>query len=390
MDFSESQTQSLVREMVRDVSTEFDRAYWVEHVETGRFPRAYWDRLAEQGLVGAAVPEAYGGEGMGVLELALIVEELDRAGAGGQAGVLFTLTPVFGGVTLAAHGSDDQRNRYLPSIADGSAIFSLGLTEPNAGTNTLRLETTADRDGNSFLIDGTKTFISGFETADVLVLAARTSPYEPADPTHGITTFLVENPSDCPAIDGTALDTQVPWAERQHHLSIDGLSVPAECVLGEVDAGLDVLWSAINVERIATAAGSLGVGLRAIDLAVEYANDRTVFDEPIGAHQAIQHPLADAYAALHTARLATYEAAWRYDRGESAATAANVAKLRASEAATAAADAAIQTHGGNGFTREYEVFDLWQNARLWQTSPVANEMVRNYLAEHELGLPRSY
>lgn len=390
MDFADSAEQELIREMVRELSGEFDREYWIEHVDSRTFPREYWDRIAGQGLVGVAISEADGGEGLGVLELAMIVEELDRAGAGGQAGVLYTLTPVFGGVTIDAHGSEAQRERYLPRIASGESIFALALTEPTAGTNTLRMESRADRDGGEFVVNGTKTFISGFETADTMVLAARTTPYDADDPTHGITAFLVDEPAAHEAIDAAVLDTQVPWAEAQYHLSIDDLRLPADAVLGEVDDGLDVLWSAINVERIATAAGALGAGLRAIDLAVEYATDRSVFDGPIGGHQAIQHPLANAYADLHCARLALYEAAWRYDEGLSCATAANVAKLRTSEAATEAAHHAIQAHGGNGFTREYEVYDLWQTARLWQTSPVANEMVSNYLAERVLGLPRSY
>lgn len=390
MEFEETAEHRLIRESLRDLADDFGREYWTEHVRKREFPTEYWETLAENGWLGVAIPEQYGGEGMGMFEMTMVIEELDRAG--GQAGVFFTLVPVFGGISLLEHGSDEQKDRYLPALADGEEIFSLGMTEPTAGTNTLQMETTADRDRGEFVINGTKTFISGVENATTMLLVARTSPYDPENPTHGLTVFLVPDPADREGIEYTALDTQVPWAEKQYQLNIAGLCVPDEdrFVLGEVDAGMDVLWATLNTERMATAAGCIGGGLRAIDLASEYASDREVFDGAIGAYQSIQHPLADSYSKLRTARLMLYEAAWRYDQDKDCAPEANMAKLRASEAATEAAHHAVQTHGGNGFTREYEVYDIFQRMRLWQTSPVANEMVKNYLGEHVLGLPRSY
>jgi acyl-CoA dehydrogenase len=390
MEFAETAEHSLIRESLRDLADDFGREYWTSHVRNREFPTEYWDTLAENGWLGVAIPKEYGGEGMGMLEMSIVVEELDRAG--GQAGVFFTLVPVFGGVSVLKHGSEGQKEEYLPALADGEEIFSLGMTEPTAGTNTLQMGTTATKDGDEYLIDGTKTFISGVESATTMLLVARTSPYDPDDPTHGLTVFLVPEPAERAGIEYSALDTQVPWAEKQYQLNIAGLSIPAEekYVLGEIDDGMDVLWATLNTERLATAAGCIGGGLRAIDLASEYASDREVFDGPIGAYQSIQHPLADSYSKLRTARLMLYEAAWRYDQGEECAPEANMAKLRASEAATEAANNAVQAHGGNGFTREYEVYDIFQRMRLWQTSPVANEMVKNYIGEHVLGLPRSY
>jgi acyl-CoA dehydrogenase len=323
-------------------------------------------------------------------EVAVIVEELSRGGDLGASSTVFVLTPVFGGISIARHGTDAQRERYLPAIADGDVRFALALTEANAGVNTHAIETSAERDGDEWVIDGQKMWTSGAASADELLLVARTAKSDPADPTHGITVFLVPDPAEQAGVSLTPIDVQIPEFETQYQVDIDGVRVQEDRILGEVHRGMTMLWDVLNTERIAGAATALGGGLRAIDLAVDYASDRVVFDEPIGAYQAIQHPLANAYAELECARLMTARAAWQWDQGEDAGASANIAKLRASEAAVAAADHAIQTHGGNGFTPEYEVFDIWRLLRLVQTAPVPNELVRNYIAEHVLGLPRSY
>ncbi len=388
MDYGETPEQEMIRDAVSNIGADYDRAYWREHIENKEFPEAYWQDLAADGWLGVTIPEEYGGAGMGMVEMSIIIEELSRAG--GQGGIVFVLTPVFGGITIERHGTEAQKDRYLPAIVSGEERFCMGLTEPAAGTNTLNIDTMAERDGDEFEVHGGKTFISGVENADHMLLVARTSEFDRSNPTHGITMFLVPDPAGQDAIDLTPLEVGVPWFETQYQVDIDGLRLSEEHVLGEVDGGLYLLWDTLNTERIAGAASAVGGGLRAIDLAVEYATDRDVFGQPIGAHQGIQHPLADAYAELICAQEVTYKAAWKWDEGEDAGMEANVAKLRASEAATAAADRAIQTHGGNGFTPEYEVYDLWQNMRLTQTVPVSNEMVRNFIAEHHLGLPRSY
>jgi len=384
----DTEETKLIRQAVRDVAGDYDWDYWKSHIEDNEFPTEYWDALARDGWLGVAIPEEYGGEGMGMLEMAIIIEELSRAG--GQGGIVFVLTPVFGGIGIERHGSERQKEEYLPKIADGEQRFCMGLTEAGAGTNTLNIDTRGERDGDEYVVSGQKMWISGVENADTMLLVARTSPYDSSDPTGGISLFLVDEPAERDAIDLTPLDVEVPWFEVQYQVDIDGLRVHEDQILGVEDGGMYLLWDTLNTERIAGAASSIGGGLRAIDLAVEYANDREVFGQPIGAHQAIQHPLADSYARLLCAREMNYAAASKWDDGEDAGMEANAAKLVSSEAATTAADRAIQTHGGNGFTSDYEVFDIWQNMRLTQTVPVTNEMVRNFIAEHELGLPRSY
>ncbi|WP_254538223.1 acyl-CoA dehydrogenase family protein [Halomarina litorea] len=385
---AETEVHDMIRGAVRDISAEFDRAYWREHVDEKRFPEEYWRELADNGWLGVAIPEEYGGEGMGMLEMSMVIEELARGG--GQGGIIYILTPVFGGIGITRHGTEEQKEHYLPAIANGNVRFCMGLTEPRAGTNTLNIDTSAERDGDSFVVDGEKTFISSVETADEMLLVARTSEFDPSNPTHGVTMFLVPDPSERDGVSTSVLDTAVPWFEDQYHVTFDGLRVPADRTLGPVDEGLRLLFDTLNTERIAGAASALGGGLRAVDLAVEYAKDRRVFDQPIGAHQGIQHPLADSYAKLLAARQLVYDAADKWDRGENCGMEANAAKLLASEFSTEAASRAVQTHGGNGFTREYEVYDIWQNARVTQTVPVSNEMAKNYIAEHHLGLPRSY
>ncbi|MFC5973029.1 acyl-CoA dehydrogenase family protein [Halomarina salina] len=378
----------LIRESVRGIASEFDREYWREHVDEKAFPEAYWQALADDGWLGVAIPEEYGGEGLGMEEMTIIIEELSRGG--GQGGIVFVLTPVFGGIGITRHGTEAQKEEYLPKIASGDVRFCMGLTEAHAGTNTLNIETRAEKEGGEFVASGQKMWISGVENADTMLLIARTSEFDPSNPTHGVSMFLVDDPAERDAISLSTVDVALPWFEKQYQVDIDGLRIHEDDILGEEDGGLYMLWDTLNTERIAGAASSLGGGLRAVDLAVDYACDREVFGQPIGAHQAIQHPLAESYAKLVSAREVMYEAARKWDAGEDCGMEANAAKLLTSEFATEAADRAIQTHGGNGFTREYEVYDIWQNMRLTQVAPVTNQMAKNFIAEHHLGLPRSY
>ncbi|WP_336135622.1 acyl-CoA dehydrogenase family protein [Natronomonas amylolytica] len=385
----ESELHDLIRESIQGIADDFDREYWREHIENKEFPEEYWQALADDGWLGVTIPEEYGGEGLGMLEMSIIIEELSRGG--GQGGIIFVLTPVFGGIGIQRHGSEAQKEEYLPKIADGEMKFCMALTEPEAGTNTLNIDTYAEEAGDgTFHVNGQKTFISGVENADSMLLVARTSEFDKSNPTHGVTLFVVDDPAEREGIKLSELDTAVPWFERQYQVTYDDLEVTEEDILGTKDGGLYLLWDTLNTERLAGAASALGGGLRAIDLAVDYAGDRNVFGQPIGAHQAIQHPIAESYAKLMAAREILYKGANKWDDDEDCGLEANVAKLLASQAGTEAADRAIQTHGGNGFTHEYEVYDIWQNLRLTQTAPVSNEMVLNYIGEHELGLPRSY
>lgn len=391
MDYEPSEELELVRETAREVAQEYDREYVREHTENQTFPQAFWDDIAANGFLGTMIPEEYGGAGMGMQELAVILEELAREGTPG--GLLIVLTAIFGGVGLTNHGTEAQREEFLPKIANGDIQFCMGLTEANAGVNTLTIDTTAERDGDEYVLSGQKMWISGVDNADYMLLIARTSPFNSDNPTHGITLFLVPDPADQDAISLTQVETLVPWFERQFQVDIEGLRLSEESILGgpeKADMALYDLWDTLNTERIAGAASVIGGGLRSIDLAVEYANDRVVFKEPIGAYQSMQHPLATSYTYLTTAREMTSKAAWKYDNGKACGAEANMAKLQASEAALDAASQAIQVHGGYGFTPEAEVMPLWVNARLIQTAPVPNEMIKNHIAEHVLGLPRSY
>ncbi|QLD87843.1 acyl-CoA/acyl-ACP dehydrogenase [Natronomonas salina] len=384
----ETDLHEMIRESVRGIASDFDKTYWREHIEEEEFPEEYWQALADDGWLGVTIPEEYGGEGLGMLEMSIIIEELSRGG--GQGGIIFVLTPVFGGIGIQRHGTAEQKEAYLPKIADGEMKFCMALTEPAAGTNTLNIQTFADREGDEFVVNGQKTFISGVENADAMLLVSRTSEFDESNPTGGVTLFLVDDPVERDGISLSELDTAVPWFEKQYQIQFDDLRVSEEDILGTEDGGLYLLWDTLNTERLAGAASALGGGLRAIDLAVDYANDRNVFGQPIGAHQAIQHPIAESYAKLMAAREILYKGANKWDDDEDCGLEANVAKLLASRAGTEAADRAIQAHGGNGFTHEYEVYDIWQNLRLTQTAPVSNEMVLNYIGEHELGMPRSY
>ncbi|GAB7018164.1 acyl-CoA dehydrogenase family protein [Halostagnicola bangensis] len=403
MDYTETDEHELIRDSVGSIAEDYDRSYWKECIDEKRFPEEYWNDLARDGWLGVTIPEEYGGAGLGMLEMAMVIEELSRGG--GQGGIIFVLTPVFGGISIQRHGTEAQKEAYLPAIAEGEMRFCMGLTEAGAGTNTLNIDTRAERvgdggtgegtddtgdNGGEFVLSGQKMWISGVENADEMLLVARTSEFDSSNPTHGVSLFLVPEPAEQEGISLTPLDVEVPWFETQYQVDIDGLRVHEDRILGTENGGLYLLWDTLNTERIAGAASAIGGGLRAIDLAVDYANERSVFGQKIGGHQAIQHPIADAYSQLMCAREMTYKAASKWDHDEDAGAEANMAKLRASEAATYAADRAIQTHGGNGFSTEYEVFDIWQNSRLLQTVPVTNEMVKNFLGEHTLGLPRSY
>jgi len=392
MDYAESESLKMVRRTARDVADSFGGDYVREHVREKTFPREFSDALAENGFYGAMIDEEYGGAAMGMLEMSVILEELSRGGTPGS--LLLVLTSIFGALGIDLHGTEDQKQYYLPRIADGELQFCMALTEPNAGVNALNVETYAEQEGDEYVVNGQKVFISGVDHADGMLLIARTSPFDEENPTHGISLFLVPEPSEQDGIELTPLDMGVPWFERQFEIQFNDLRVGEDRILGgpdNRDEALYQLFDTLNTERIAGAASAVGAGLRAIDEGVDYANDRRVFGgHPIGSHQAIQHPLAQAYAELIAAREMVYKASWKFDRGEECGLEANTANLLSSEASHRAADRALQTHGGSGFSNEYSILGLWINTRLSQTAPIPNEMIRNFIAEHELGLPKSY
>ena len=387
--FEESQELEMIRETAREIASDYDDEYFLE-VSQGTEPTEFWDDCADAGFLGATIPREYGGEGMGFWELSAIVEELCTNGCLG-AEMLFVVNVCFGGITLTENGSEEQKEEWLPGICDGDVNFAMALTEPDAGHNAPNMDTFAERDGEEFVIDGTKQWISGVDVADGMLLVARTSPKDESAKMQGVTLFLVD-PHD-PAIERRELDVGIPTPENQFELSIDGYRAHEDDIIGTKGMGLYQLFDTVNPERLLGASGAVGVGKCALDRAVDYANEREVFDQPIGAHQGVQHPIADSWAKLQSAGLLTRKAAWMVDNEpdpKKTAEVSNMAKLRATEVGHEATDVALQTHGGNGFSREYTVIEMWKGTRLGKVAPGSTEMMRNHVAEHTLGLPRSY
>lgn len=391
--FGDGETERMIRETAREVAAGYGDDYW--RAVTGpekREPTEFWTECAKVGFLGTTVPQEYGGEGLGVTELSAIVEELTRNGCFGSE-MLFVVNVVFGAVTLTEHGSEQQKAEYLEPLADGELNFCMALTEPNAGHNAPNMDTYAEETGDgTYEITGSKQWISGADRADKMLLVARTTPVDEVEKrTAGITLFLADPGDD--AIGLRELDTGIPTPERQFELSLDGYEATDEEIIGTKGMGLYQLFDTVNPERLVGAAGAAGTGYAALERAAEYARDREVFGQPIGAHQAVQHPIADSYSKLEAANMLVRKAAWMMDTDvdpKKVAELSNMAKLRASEAAHEATDVAVQVHGGNGFSKDYGVIEMWKGTRLGRVAPGSTEMMRNHIAEHTLDLPRSY
>lgn len=387
--FGEGEELKLIEDTASRIASDYDDDYWQRVNHEQEEPTKFWQDCADAGFLGATVPEEYGGEGMGLQELTAIVRTLEEYGCMG-AGMLFVVTPVFGAITLSENGTDAQKEKYLPRIVNGEMNFCMALTEPGAGHNTPNLDTTAEEDGDGFVINGSKQWISGVARADKMLLVARTTPRAEVDRrTEGITLFLAD--PDSPGVEYRELNTGIPSPERQFEINFDDYRVDSNAIIGERGKGLYQLFETVNPERLVGAAGVIGSGKCALNRAIEYAKEREVFDVPIGSHQAIQHPIADKWSRLEAAELLLKKAAWEVDRDDrDAGAAANMTKLRASEAGYDACDFAVQVHGGNGLSEDYFVVDLWKHARLSRIAPGSSEMMRNYIGESVLGLPRSY
>jgi acyl-CoA dehydrogenase len=392
MDFELPESATAVRAGVAAVAAKYDNAYWSRCEEEHSFPWAVYNDLAEGGWFGLAVPEEYGGGGQGLLELAVANETL--CASGGTAGSFFYITsPGFGGMTIARHGTDDQKQRILPGLATGELQFCLALTEPDAGSNAIEITTSARRDGDDFLIRGQKIWISNVENADWMVAVTRTIPAGDAKPrTAGFTLFLVDVEEARAA--GTLNYQPIPkMGSNILHSSqvfFDDVRVPATNVIGEVDAGFSVLWDVLNPERILAAAGGVGAAEAALDVACAYAREREVFGRPIGSNQALQFPLAQIKAKAELGRLMTYKAAWLFDRALPCGNEANFAKLTGAQVAWEAANQAFQTLGGMAYSKEYPVERMFRDARIGKNIPVAEELVLAHIGTQVLGLPKSY
>jgi alkylation response protein AidB-like acyl-CoA dehydrogenase len=379
-----SHEERQIRDAVRGICEGYGPAYIRRCSEAGEPPRELWDALAEKGYLGVNLPESYGGGGLGMSALQAVGEEITAAGC---ALLLIVVSPAIVGSILVRHGTEAQRERWLPGIAAGTTRVCFAITEPDAGTNSHNLSTAATRANGGYVLRGTKYYISGVEDSEAILVIARKRG---EDGNLGLPLLLLVD-VDSPGLEKQAIPMAVRGADRQWQLFFDDVEVPADRLVGESEeVGLKAAFDGLNPERIMGASLSNGTGRRALELASAYARERVVWNAPIGSHQGISHPLAEAKIELELARLMTQKAAALYDAGAPAGEAANIAKYAAAEAAIHCVDRAIQTHGGNGFALEYGLTDMYWGARVARTAPVSREMVLNYVAEHSLGLPRSY
>ncbi|MBL3670709.1 acyl-CoA dehydrogenase [Streptomyces sp. M2CJ-2] len=347
--------------------------------------RPFWQEAAKLGYIGVNLPEAYGGGGGGITELSLVLEEM---GAAGNPLLMMIVSPAICGTVISRFGTEAQKREWLPALADGSRLMAFGITEPDAGSNSHRITTTARKDGVGWLLTGRKVFVSGVDIADATLIVGRTEDAR----TGKLKPCLFIVPRDTAGFQRRPIDMELNAVEKQFELVLDDVRLPADALVGDEDAGLLQLFAGLNPERVMTAAFAIGMGRHALSRAVEYARERTVWNAPIGSHQAIAHPLAQAHIELELARLMTQKAAHLYDAGDDtgAGEAANMAKYAAAEACVKAVDQAVHTLGGNGLTREYGLASLITAARVSRIAPVSREMILNYVSHQTLGLPKSY
>ncbi|MFF7647151.1 acyl-CoA dehydrogenase family protein [Streptomyces canus] len=374
----------VIRETVAKIADKYGPQYFTERGRAGEDVGELWSELGEAGLLGVHLPEAHGGGGCGMAEAVVVVEEL---AAHGMPLLLWVISPAICGSILAHHASDALKEKWLPALADGSRRMAFGLTEPDAGSNSHQLSTTARRTEDGWVISGAKYYISAVDQADAILLATRDAELSTGDKGR-LSLFVV--PTDAPGLTYRQIDTSIVSPDRQFTVFLDDVHVGPEALVGQAGQGLRQLFDGLNPERILVGALCSGIGRYALQKAAEYARERQVWSVPIGAHQGVSHPLAACHIDVELGRLATYRSAELFDAGVPAGEAANIAKYAASEAALKALDQSIQTHGGNGMAHEYGLSDLWFVTRLMRTAPVSREMVLNFVAQTSLGLPRSY
>ncbi|MFD9909266.1 acyl-CoA dehydrogenase family protein [Streptomyces sp. NPDC059063] len=381
----ENEEHAALRSAVAALGKRYGRAYLTRVVEEGGHPDELWADAAELGYLGVNLPEEYGGGGGGIAELSIVLEEL---GAAGCPLLMMVVSPAICGTVIARFGTDAQKQAWLPGLADGSRTMAFGITEPDAGSNSHRITTTARRDGDDWLLTGRKVFISGVDIADATLIVGRTEDAR----TGNLKPCLFIVPRDAPGFARHAIPMELKAAEKQFELVLDDVRLPADALVGDEDAGLLQLFAGLNPERVMTAAFALGMARFALDSAVAYAKERSVWKTPIGAHQAIAHPLAQAHIDIELARLMTRKAALLYDAGDDVAAgeAANMAKLAAADACVRAVDQAVHTLGGNGLTKEFGLASLIVASRVARIAPVSREMILNYVSHQTLGLPKSY
>ncbi len=384
MDFQPTDEHIALRKAVGAIAESFGAGNYVKRAEARESTADLWRLLGRHGYIGINLPEEYGGGGGGLTELAIVCEE---TAAHGTPLLLLLVSSAISGEVISAYGSRAQRSQWLPRLASGESKMVFAITEPDAGSNTHRLTTTATRDGDDFVIRGQKYFISGVDEADAILVVARTGT-DKASGSAQLSLFVVD--TDAPGLMKQPLPVSVTLPERQFTLYFDDVRVGADRLVGTEGDGFKQVFQGLNPERITGAALGVGIGRYALGMAAAYASTRVVWDRPIGSHQGVAHALAKAKIEVELAALMTAKAAWLHDRGEPAGEASNMAKYAAAEAALGAIDAAIQCHGGNGFATEYGILPYWGLARVLRVAPVNREMILNFVAQHSLGLPRSY
>ncbi|WP_342574521.1 acyl-CoA dehydrogenase family protein [Solibacillus sp. FSL K6-1781] len=376
-----------LREGVRAVCKRFDGEYWRKLDEIDGYPTEFVESITQAGFLGALIPEQYGGSGLGILEASVILEEINRSG--GNAGACHAQMYTMG--TILRHGSPAQKEKYLPKIADGSLrLQAFGVTEPNTGTDTTNLKTFAKRDGDHYIVNGQKVFISRAEHSDLMILLVRTTPKDQCvKKSDGLSVLIVDlNEAVGNGLEIRPIKTMMNHATTE--LFIDNLRVPVENLIGEEGKGFRYILDGMNAERILIAAECIGDGRWFIERATNYAKERVVFDRPIGQNQGIQFPIAQAHIHIEAADLMRIKAAELYDRRQACGAEANMAKLLAADASWEAANVAIQTYGGFGFAAEYDIERKFKETRLYQVAPISTNLILSYVGEHILKLPKSY
>ena len=385
MEFSLPDELREIRAAVRELCAGYPGEYW-RSLEPDRYPEEFVRALTEHGWLGALIPEEYGGAGLGLTAASVILEEINASG--GNAAACHAQMYTMG--TLLKHGSDEQKSRYLPRIAAGELrLQAFGVTEPTVGSDTTRIQTTAERSDGGYVVRGQKVFTSRALQSDLMLLLARTTPLEEVEKkSEGLSVFLVDMKAAGDKLTVRPLRTMMNHATTE--VFLDGVEVPADALVGEEGKGFRYILDGLNAERILIAAECIGDGRWFVHKAARYASERIVFGRPIGANQGVQFPVARAHAAVAAADLMRYKAAWLFEQGEPAGAEANLAKLLASEASWAAANACLDAHGGWGFAEEYDVERKFRETRLYSIAPVSNNLILAYVGQHVLDMPRSY
>jgi hypothetical protein len=387
--FVETEEQQALRKAVAGMAANYGQDYYLEKARTGQHTDELWTEAGKLGFIGVNLPEEYGGGGAGMFELSLVMEEMSAAGS---ALLMMVVSPAINGTIISKFGTEEQKKRWIPGIADGSITMAFAITEPDAGSNSHKITTTARRDGSDWILSGQKVYISGVDQAQAVLVVGRTGQPNGTAKPESLRPALFVVPTDTPGFTYTKIPMEIVSPESQFQVFMDEVRLPAEALVGAEDAAIAQLFAGLNPERIMGAASAVGMGRFALDKAVDYVKTRQVWKTPIGAHQGLSHPLAQNHIEIELAKLMMQKAASLYDLGDdgNAAEAANMAKYAAGEASVRAVDQAVQSLGGNGLTKEYGIASVLTASRLARIAPVSREMILNFVAQTSLGLPRSY